>query len=69
MTDLQSATDEGRDRMTTEASSDTSAPPATPPRQITMDDVHRLVGALFLELESVRRENAYLRGLLDGKER
>jgi len=41
-------------------------PPMSPPapRPITMDDVQRIIGAMALELEMLRRENAALREAL-----
>ena len=41
---------------------DTPAPPA--PRPITMEDVQRMLGAMTLEIEMLRRENASLREAL-----
>jgi hypothetical protein len=41
-----------------------SAPPSastnTGPRPLTMDDVYKLIGALHLEIEVLRRQNAHL---------
>ena len=37
------------------------APPAPPQRALTLDDVHRLVGSLYLEIQMLQRENAQLR--------
>jgi hypothetical protein len=34
-------------------------------RTLTMDDVHKLIGALALELDQARRENAALRARLE----
>ena len=36
-------------------------PPAPPQRALTLDDVHRLVGSLYLEIQMLQRENAQLR--------
>jgi len=35
------------------------APPAGP-KPIMIEDVYRLIGALYLEIETLRRQNAYL---------
>lgn len=45
--------------------SDNNVGPIIPPRQITMEDVQRMIGAMTLELEMLRRENAILRQHLD----
>jgi hypothetical protein len=41
------------------------APPSattnTGPRPVVMDDIYKLVGALYLEIEVLRRQNAHLR--------
>ena len=41
---------------------------APAPRPITMEDVQRMLGAMTLEIEMLRRENASLRDTLNGKE-
>jgi hypothetical protein len=33
----------------------------TGPRPIVMDDIYKLIGALHLEIEMLRRQNAHLR--------
>jgi hypothetical protein len=33
----------------------------TGPRPIVMDDIYKLIGALHLEIEILRRQNAHLR--------
>jgi hypothetical protein len=53
--------------MTTEAAN--PGPMTTPtPRLLTMDDVHRLIGALTLELDQMRRETAALRAQLAARD-
>lgn len=41
------------------------APPTaatnTGPKPVTMDDIYKLIGALHLEIEMLRRQNAHLR--------
>jgi hypothetical protein len=50
--------------MTTEAAN--PVPMTTPtPRPITIEAVHQLIGALTLELDALRRENAALRAQLE----
>ena len=39
--------------------------PATPQRQVMMEDVQRMIGALTLENDLLRRENALLRQALE----
>jgi hypothetical protein len=43
---------------------DVTEMPMTTPRPLTIEDVHKLIGALTLELDQVRRENALLREAL-----
>ena len=50
--------------MTTDAAAPV-APPETGPRPVTLEDVHRLVGALCVELDMLRRDNARLRERLE----
>jgi hypothetical protein len=53
--------------MTTEAAN--AVPITAPtPRLLTMDDVHRLIGALALELDQMRRETAALRAQLAARD-
>jgi hypothetical protein len=47
---------------------DATAPPVsltTAPRPVTLEDIYRVIGGLYLELEVMRRENARLRELLE----
>jgi hypothetical protein len=37
------------------------APTNTGPKPVTMEDIYRLIGALHLEIEVLRRQNAALR--------
>jgi hypothetical protein len=38
-----------------------SAPTNTGPKPLTMEDIYKLIGALHLEIEVLRRQNASLR--------
>jgi hypothetical protein len=49
----------------TQPTTEPTAPPTpstnTGPRPVVMDDIYKLVGALYLEIEVMRRQNAHLR--------
>jgi hypothetical protein len=40
------------------------APTNTGPRPVTMEDIYKLIGALHLEIEVLRRQNAELQAQL-----
>jgi hypothetical protein len=53
--------------MMPETTPPTMAPTNTGPKPLLMDDIYKLIGALHLEIEVLRRQNAHLQEQLAAK--